>query len=224
MRLYARDRAWCSLDPDDGDHLKAFSDLIRSRSGISTRTKTSARSTAARTQSTLRVAMVFPKVGEGTAKGIPPSGPEAQKPKLPAASQFAKESVDIVLFPEGYIRADDDKRIAALRKLASKLDAALLVGAVDRTLASRRSHIAGAAPFRSRRIRSIPDLRKALQGGGRCLRERRLASEQGAPHHRAGRRARWGNDLQRSLSGPAPPPSRPGRSAALGQSELRHRD
>ena len=55
-----------------------------------------------------------------------------------------------------------------------------------------RSHIAGAAPFRSRRIRSIPDLRKALQGGGRCLRERRLASEQGAPHHRAGRRARWG--------------------------------
>ena len=45
--------------------------------------------------------------------------------------------MDIVLFPEGYLRADDDKRIGALRKLAAKLDAALLVGAVDRTLATR---------------------------------------------------------------------------------------
>ena len=137
VRLYARDRAWCSLDPDDGDHLKAFSDLIRSGGGISTRPKTRARSRSARTQSTLRVAMVFPEVENGTAKGIPPTGPGAQKPELPAASQFAGEPVDIVLVPEGYIRADDDKRIDALGKLASKLDAALLVGAVDGTLATR---------------------------------------------------------------------------------------
>ena len=137
VRLYARDRTWCSLDPKDSDHLRTFSGLLRGGNRTSTRTKTRARSTAARTQSTLRVAMVFPRVGEGTAKGIPLSGPEAQKPSLPAASQFAREPVDIVLFPEGYIRADDDKRIAALRKLASKLNAALLVGAVDRTLATR---------------------------------------------------------------------------------------
>ena len=95
------------------------------------------RSPSVVTAPTLRVAMVFPKVKKGTSKGIPPSGPGAQKPKLPAASQFAGEPVDIVLFPEGYIRADDDKRVGALRKLASKLDAALLVGAVDRTLATR---------------------------------------------------------------------------------------
>ena len=137
VRLYARDRAWCSLDPDDGDHLRAFSDLIHSDTQFSTRAKTRARSTTPRTQSALRVAMVFPKVKKGTSKGIPPSGPGAQKPKLPAASQFAGEPVDIVLFPEGYIRADDDERIGALSKLASKLDAALLVGAVDRTLATR---------------------------------------------------------------------------------------
>ena len=143
VRLYARDRVWCSLDPDDGDHRKAFSDLIRKGGGISTRTKTSARSMAERTQSTLRVAMVFPKVEKGTSKGVPPSGPRAQKSKLPAASKFAGESVDIVLFPEGYIRADDDKRVGKLSKLASKLDAALLVGAVDRTLATdrRRSQV-----------------------------------------------------------------------------------
>ena len=137
VRLYARDRAWCSLDPENGDHLRTFSGLLRDGNLTSTRTKTRARSTAPRTQSALRVAMVFPKVKKGTSKGIPPSGPGAQKPILPSASQFAGEPVDIVLFPEGYIRADDDKRIDALRKLAAKLDAALLVGAVDRTLATR---------------------------------------------------------------------------------------
>ena len=136
VRLYARDQAWCSIDPANGDHLKAFSDLIRSGNHFTTRTKTRARSTAARTQSTLRVAMVFPEVEKGTSKGIPPSGPGAQQPVLPAAAQFAEEPVDIVLFPEGYILADDDERIATLTKLASKLSAPLLVGAVDRTLAS----------------------------------------------------------------------------------------
>ena len=143
VRLYARDLAWCSLDPNDGDHLEAFSNLIRKGSGISTRTKTRARSMAERTQSTLRVAMVFPEVEKSTSKGIPPSGPRAQKPKLPAASQFAGEPVDIVLFPEGYIRADDNKRVGKLTKLASKLDAALLVGAVDQTLATdgRKSQV-----------------------------------------------------------------------------------
>lgn len=137
VRLYARDRAWCSLDPEDSDDLRTFSGLLRGGNRASARTKTRARSTAARTQSALRVAMVFPKVKKGTSNGIPPSGRTAQKPKVPADSQFAGEPVDIVLFPEGYISADDDKRIDALRKLAETLDAALLVGAVDRTLATR---------------------------------------------------------------------------------------
>ena len=137
VRLYARDRAWCSLDPDNSDHLKTFSDLIRSGNHVSIRTKTRARSTAARTQSTLRVAMIFPEVEKGTSQGIPPSGPGAQQPVLPAAAQFAGEPVDIVLFPEGYIRADDDERISALTNLASGLNAPLLVGAVDRTLDAR---------------------------------------------------------------------------------------
>ncbi len=137
VRIYARDRAWCSLDLEDSDHLRTFSGLLQGGNRNSTRRKTRAHSTAARTQSALRVAMVFPEMKKGTSKGIPPSGPEAQKPKLPAASEFAGEPVDIALFPEGYISADDDKRIDALRKLASKLDAVLLVGAVDRTLDPR---------------------------------------------------------------------------------------
>lgn len=115
VRLYARDWAWCSMDPDNSDHLEMFSELIGHGKPDFIRTRTRARSRAGRTQSTQRVAMVFPKVDKGTSNGIPPDGPGAQKPKLPAASQFAREPVDIVLFPEGYIRADDDKRIGALR-------------------------------------------------------------------------------------------------------------
>ncbi len=137
VRLYARDRAWCSLDPDNRDHLRTFSGLLQGGNRTSTQSKTRARPTTARRQAALRVAMVFPKVKKGTSKGIPPSGPGAQKPKLPTASQFAGEPVNIVLFPEGYIRADDNKRIGALRELAAKLRAALLVGAVDRTLDPR---------------------------------------------------------------------------------------
>ena len=57
VRLYDRDRAWCSLDPDNGDHLTAFSGLLCGGNRISTRTKTKARSMAGRTQSALRVAM-----------------------------------------------------------------------------------------------------------------------------------------------------------------------
>ena len=198
VRFYAGALAWCSLDPDSRDDRERFLGLMHRAPPPPGRTA-AVRSPSAVTAPTLRVAMVFPKVKKGTSKGIPPSGPGAQKPKLPAASQFAGEPVDIVLFPEGYIRADDDKRVGALRKLASKLDAALLVGAVDRTLATRgrKSQVLlrfdpdGSGPSR--------DLRKALHGEGRCLREFRLASEQGAPHHRAGQRARRGNDLPRSL-------------------------
>ena len=134
VRLYARDLAWCSLDPDRRDDRERFSDVIRGRNPPSTRTTGTMRSTAARTPSTLRVAMVFPEVDQSASNGIPPSGPGAQQPVLPVAASFAGEAVDFVLFPEGYICAADSKRIRALRKLASNLGAPLLVGAVDRTV------------------------------------------------------------------------------------------
>ena len=134
MRLYARDLAWCSLDPDSGDDRERFSDLIRGGIPPSIRTRGAMRSTAARTGSTLRVAMVFPEVDQSSSNGIPPSGPGAQQPVVPVAASFAGEAVDFVLFPEGYICASDGKRIRALRTLASKLGAPLLVGAVDRSV------------------------------------------------------------------------------------------
>ena len=134
VRLYARDLAWCSLDPDSRGDRERFLDLIRGGKPPSTRTTGGTRSPAARTPSTLRVAMVFPKVEQSASNGIPPSGPGAQRPVVPVAALFAGEAVDFVLFPEGYICASDGKRIRALRKLASNLGAPLLVGAVDRNV------------------------------------------------------------------------------------------
>ena len=50
---------------------------------------------------------------------------------VPTATSFAGETVDFVLFPEGYINSADAKRSASLTKLASELGAPLLVGAID---------------------------------------------------------------------------------------------
>lgn len=131
VRLYARDRVWCSLDPDSKEDRERFSDLMYRERPPSGQTMMATRSPAARPTSTLRVAMVFPSVEQRSKNGVPPSGSKAHRPKVPTRKQFANESVDFVLFPEGYVDASDIKRKRLLQKLASKLDARLLVGATD---------------------------------------------------------------------------------------------
>ena len=134
VRLYARDRVWCSLDPDSEEDQKRFSDLMHQGRPPSGQTTAAIRSSADRPTSILRVAMVFPPVEQRSKNGVPPSGAEAHRPKVPSRKQFADESVDFVLFPEGYIRASDVKRKRLLQKLASDLDAPLLVGATDNSV------------------------------------------------------------------------------------------
>ena len=136
VRLYARDLAWCSLDPDNRHDQQRFSALIRPGNPPVSRTSMKARTPAARTPSTLRVAMVFPEANQKSLNGVPPSGAGAQQPVVPTAASFAGEVIDFVLFPEGYICSSDVKRTNALKKLASKLDAPLLVGAIDRDVDS----------------------------------------------------------------------------------------
>ncbi|MXW50085.1 MAG: carbon-nitrogen hydrolase family protein [Gammaproteobacteria bacterium] len=75
------------------------------------------------------VALVFPTVTATSNQGVPPTGPGVQDPAVPAADAFKGEEIDFVLFPEGYISHSDDLRIASLSKLASELNAPLLVGA-----------------------------------------------------------------------------------------------
>lgn len=136
VRLYARDRAWCSFDPDKPEDRERFSDLIHEGCYRSRPTTVSIGSPAARPQSILRVAMVFPKVARRAVNGVPPSGAGAQQPDVPTADAFAGEAIDFALFPEGYISACDHERGASLSRLAEELGTPLLVGAVDKTVDS----------------------------------------------------------------------------------------
>ena len=136
VRLYAPDQVWCSLDPDSGEDRERFSDLIHEGSSRFSRTTVGIRSPTGRPTSTLRAALVFPQVAQRSLAGVPPSGAGAQQPDVPSADSFAGEAIDFVLFPEGYVSASDQERAGSLTKLAEKLGAPLLVGALDRTVDS----------------------------------------------------------------------------------------
>ena len=69
-----------------------------------------------RETSTLCVALVFPWFDESYFF-------------MPSVDDFAKEDVDFVLFPEGYITLPDKKHVGMLKTLATKLNVPLLVGA-----------------------------------------------------------------------------------------------
>ena len=134
MRLYSRDLVWCSLDPASTEDMEHFSDVIHQGHPPSSRTRVAIRSPTVRREPTLRVAMVFPQAKRRTKNGVPPTGGGAQRPLVPTTSSFAGESVDFVLFPEGYICATDNTRKRSLQRLASELNAPLLVGAIDKNL------------------------------------------------------------------------------------------
>ena len=135
VRLYARDLAWCSLDPSDRNQRERFSRLIQhdkippSPRSIGTRA-------AAESISTPRVALVFPKTDRKSSNGIPPRVTCARPPVIPDAKDFAEETVDLVLFPEGYIGASDKRSSESLKKLACAIGATLLVGAIDNQIDS----------------------------------------------------------------------------------------
>ena len=134
VRLYSRDLVWCSLDPASTEDMEHFSDVIHQGHPPSSRTRVAIRSPTVRREPTLRVAMVFPQAKRRTKNGVPPTGGGAQRPLVPTTSSFAGESVDFVLFPEGYICATDNTRKRSLQRLASELNAPLLVGAIDKNL------------------------------------------------------------------------------------------
>ena len=131
-RLYARDFAWCSLNPESSNDQRCFLDIARQSDVPTNRPTAKIDAHVARAPSVLRAALVFPEVSKGTSHGIPPSGAGAQEPDVPTLTSFAGETVDFALFPEGYIDSSDKGRIKSLSKLASDLGAPLLVGAVDK--------------------------------------------------------------------------------------------
>lgn len=110
VRLYARDRVWCSLDPNNREDRERFSGLIHREGSRLRRTTVGIRSPATRTESTLSMAMVFPQVAQRASNGVPPAGVGTQEPDVPAADSFACEELDFALFPESYISASDPER------------------------------------------------------------------------------------------------------------------
>ena len=140
-RLYASDLIWCSLDPDSNNDRQRFSaiigDCVSGRKRVTTgQTVVKRNKTVGRKPSVLRAALVFPQVNHSALLGIVPLGDNAQKPVIPTHASFSGESVDFVLFPEGYIRSTDVKRIKSLMVLAADLDAPLLFGATDSSVES----------------------------------------------------------------------------------------
>ena len=131
VRLYARDLAWCSLDSTDRDDRERFSRLIRHEKPSVDPQVIGTHTAPGRSASTLRVAMVFPKTDRKSSNGVPPDATGAPKTYVPTADAFVGESVDFVLFPEGYIGASDKRSTESLKKLASGLGAPLVVGAID---------------------------------------------------------------------------------------------
>ena len=136
VRLYARDFAWCSLDPENSDDRQRFSAIALQDAAPAIRTTVDTSTSVAPMASSLRVALIFPKVNRGTSHGVPPEGAGAQEPDIPTLASFRGETIDFALFPEGYIRSSDAKRIKSLKKLARDLNAPLLVGAIERGIDS----------------------------------------------------------------------------------------
>ena len=89
VRLYARDWAWCSLNPDSREDRERFSGLIHKERSPSSRTTVEIHSPTVRPESILRVAMVFPQVKHRSSDGVPPAGAGAQQPDVPVAASFA---------------------------------------------------------------------------------------------------------------------------------------
>ena len=140
MRLHAGDLVWCSLDADSKEDQEHFVKLLHGGRSSSGQTTTVAHSSSGQSESTLRVAMVFPSVGPSSESGDLLTGSKLECPNLPTLDSFAGEDVDFVLFPEGYISTSDHKRLESLKKLASDLRAPLLVGATDNSVdPTRRS-------------------------------------------------------------------------------------
>ena len=223
VRLYARDLVWCSLDPDSPEDRERFADLIHDGSSRARRTAVRIPTPPEPSDSTVRVAMVFPPAAQKSSNGVPPSGPGR-----PAAGRAHRR----------FLRGRG-RRLRALprrlrigvrsRTLRIALEARRGTGrpaARGRDRHDRRLHrprLAGSPSVRSRRV-SLPGVRETLDGRRRGVRAAGLGGDGGASDVPVGRRQGGSNDLSRPLPGTPSPLPRAKRRTHLGQSELRQRD
>ena len=117
VRLYAGDYVWCSLSPDSERDLKYFRALIGQHVTAAKPGFEPPKIQNARSSGILKIALVFPKLKE------------KYQPTIPSACEFGDDSLDLIVFPESYVRFDDSQRMSALGHLARELGAWLFVGA-----------------------------------------------------------------------------------------------
>lgn len=121
VRFYANAFRWCSLDPSAQHDLAKFKALLGPNlSVMAERPRPTGATRAAKLrkadrQDVSRVALVFPRV--------------SKRPKVPTFTDFGSGPLDLVVFPEGYIRNTDTERRRHLASLARRLRSHLLVGA-----------------------------------------------------------------------------------------------
>ncbi|MCL0080512.1 carbon-nitrogen hydrolase family protein [Dehalococcoidia bacterium] len=83
---------------------------------------------------TFKVALVVPEVWAPNSGDISsyPQATSPFQPTIPGELDFGGEDIDLVIFPEAYIRSEDNPRLELLRTLSERLKAHLLVGATKR--------------------------------------------------------------------------------------------
>ena len=135
VRLFASHLEWCKLDPDEEEDISKFSRILQANLESNEDSKQSSflPSRKIYTSDTFRVALVVPEVCAPCSDE--PNGTQPQyryEPIVPSKSDFDGEYLDLIIFPEAYIRAEDNQRLHALRSLSVELKTHLLVGASER--------------------------------------------------------------------------------------------
>ncbi|AQU02725.1 hypothetical protein B1773_01300 [Dehalococcoides mccartyi] len=131
IRLYAGQRNWCSLDPQNNSDVKEFESILQDCAKPHESVQSVSIDLSKFPKSDVfRVALVVPEVWASNINGVNehPQAPLRFKPSIPVAADFAGEKIDLVVFPEAYIRSEDEKRQTLLRDLAKQLKTCILVG------------------------------------------------------------------------------------------------
>ncbi len=136
VRLFARHLRWCSLDPNNKRDIDKFERILQGNTEADNPSKQGGFLPAAcdSESDTFKVALVVPEVWAPNSSDIssyPQATPRFQ-PTIPGELDFGGEDIDLVIFPEAYIRSEDNRQLELLRTLSERLKAHLLVGATKR--------------------------------------------------------------------------------------------
>ncbi len=152
IRLYAGNFKWCSLNPESEKDLNIFKWLLGNATASFVRLQQKSPDSLVRgviekeTRRSITIALVFPEVWAPTEEEVKQARyskiPEECEPQTPGKREFGERHIDLIVFPEDYIRYEDRERLNLLNRLAQQLNTHILVGA-------RKSHDSRDADWRT---------------------------------------------------------------------------